>query len=450
MKGRDSLVFLAALCLLTMAESPSCAEDVLVLGLADCVQRALATSSSLRMEDAKSKEASARLDTMKRQYLPSLAATGSYTKLSPVDAGSITASVPKLGDVTVTLPSPLTDSFNFGLGLQQPIFTGAKIASGIKEASSMLDAARFDAVRKRQETIASVETAYWQLDLAEEMTAAIDDNIGAMRAHRDDAERMLEQGAGTKSDLLSTKMKLADAEALGTEVRNAEALSRARLNIAIGLPWNTAFEIAKPADSADSAADKSIDQLVCSALSGRSDLAAVRSRIAAQEAALLNARSGLYPNVFLTGGLSLADPNPRQFPQQAGFSTLWNLGILVSIDLGRIPAVLSQAEEASASVAQEREALVQASQGVTLEVIQSALELSRAADQLRASVTSVSLAEENLRSQQDRVANGIALPSDLDDAENALLQAKIERTRARVTLELAKSALREAVGGEDQ
>jgi outer membrane protein TolC len=58
----------------------------------------------------------------------------------------------------------------------------------------------------------------------------------------------------------------------------------------------------------------------------------------------------------------------------------------------------------------------------------------------------VAQAEENLRVTNERFKEGVALNSEVLEAETALLQARTGHTQALVDLELAKAGLAKAVG----
>ncbi|HET7838725.1 MAG TPA: TolC family protein, partial [Rectinemataceae bacterium] len=309
--------------------SPLMAEDGLVVTPEDCVARALGASQALKLDGARAQAAGARVSTMELQYLPSLVGSAGYTRSSPIDPGKIS-----LPAGAVTLPAPLEDSYNLRLAMQQPLFTGSRLSAGVDQARALYEAAKADERSRRRNTATMAEQAYWGLVLAEETEAVVEENLTAMRAHRDDAQRRLAQGAGTRSELLAAMMRLSDAEARGSETRSSLALSRARLNLLIGLAWDAPTRTSPMPPEATAQEAKDTGELVAVALASRQDLAAMRARVGAQEALLRVSRSALLPSVFLTGSFSLANPNPKAFPQRAGFESLWDLGLLVSIDLG--------------------------------------------------------------------------------------------------------------------
>jgi outer membrane protein len=416
------------------------------LSLVDCLERGMASSRVVAIEAAKTAAADARLSYMKSQYLPSLVGSGSGTHSGLVEGGTITAQPAAGPPITITLPDSVQDAVLFRLGLQQPLFTGFRVEAGIGQARAALAGAAADAKARRREAAGNIEKAWWGLVLAQESSRVVIEGAASIRAHVAEAEDRLDRGIGLRTELLSAKMRVDDLEALLSDADSGLSLARARLNLLIGLPWDAPTEARPPTEPESPTAVPAIEGMVERARIARPELASAASRIASAEAAVRVARSGLLPSVFLTGSYSLADPNPKSIAPAAKFVSLWDIGLLVSMDLGRIPASLAQAEEARANAEQARLALAQAGDSVTLEVVSSWLELSKAAERLRASAGSVGLAEEALRSQKDRFAAGLALSSDVSDAEAALLRSRLDRTRSRVAWELARAALRDSIG----
>ncbi|HRY72479.1 MAG TPA: TolC family protein, partial [Spirochaetia bacterium] len=312
--------------------------------------------------------------------------------------------------------------------------------------------------------------------LASESEAAVAENLLAVRSHRADAERRLAEGTATKSELLSWRMQEVEASVRTRSADADRAAARARLNVLLGRSWDAPLETAEePTMAADGSAAEPTraaaestgaaaaaapegeascpdggageSGLLATALGSRPELAAARARVEAREAAVGVARSALLPALHLTASAAYADPNPKAFPQRPGFELLWDIGLVASLDLGRLPFARSQVEEARAQAREARGALAQAQDGVALELALAGLELEKARDRLESSSAAVALAEENRRVQEERFAAGIALASELADAESALLLARLDGTRSRVAWELARAALRDAAGG---
>ena len=443
----------------------------LVLGLGAAVRLALEASPSLEGAEAALEAADARRDAASRLRLPSVLASAAYSHAGPVEPGVL-----DVGPQKVALPEALQDSTSFRIVLQQPLYTGGRLASGLAQAEAGRAAALAEAAARRRDVAAAAERAWWGLVLASESEAAVAENLLAVRAHRADAERRLAEGTATKSELLSWRMQEVEASVRTRSADADRAAARARLNVLLGRSWDAPLETAEePTMAADGSAAEPTraaaestgaaaaaapegeascpdggageSGLLATALGSRPELAAARARVEAREAAVGVARSALLPALHLTASAAYADPNPKAFPQRPGFELLWDIGLVASLDLGRLPFARSQVEEARAQAREARGALAQAQDGVALELALAGLELEKARDRLESSSAAVALAEENRRVQEERFAAGIALASELADAESALLLARLDGTRSRVAWELARAALRDAAGG---
>ncbi len=426
-----------------------------IIDLHTAIELALASSPTLAGALDSFRAAVARRDVALRQFAPSAVVSAGYTHSSPVDPGTINVPLAPPG-TTITLPAPLEDSTSFRFAVQQPLFTGGRIVAGVAAASAAADSAHADAASRRRMVAASAEQAWWSLVLATESEKAVVENLAAVTTHRADAERRLAQGTGTKSQLLSWEMQEVEAGVRRRAAATDVAAAKARLNILIGLHWNAATSALLPAapdigpDPGDASALSNAvgDGLLDTALANRPEIAAARARISVQEATEAQARASLMPSVYLTGSMTYADPNPKAFPQRSGFEFLWDLGVIASFDIGRVPAALAQIQDARAQAAAARDALGQTHDALTLELVQARFELAKARDRYVSSTAAVNFAEENIRVQNDRYSAGIALASELADAEAALLSAKLDRTRSRVAWELARAELRDAAGGD--
>jgi outer membrane protein TolC len=84
---------------------------------------------------------------------------------------------------------------------------------------------------------------------------------------------------------------------------------------------------------------------------------------------------------------------------------------------------------------------------VAVEVRQRRLEVEAARAGLEASAAGIEAAAEARRVVGERFAAGVATSTDVLDAEVALLEAELERTRLQAALRVAEARLLRAVGG---
>jgi len=158
------------------------------------------------------------------------------------------------------------------------------------------------------------------------------------------------------------------------------------------------------------------------------------------------AKAGVLPQVFLGGNYYYMRPNSRLLPSQDKFYATWDLGLTVSYDIWNGRQTAQQVRQAQARRIQAEDALGLAREQIDLEVPQAWLAAGQARERIAAAAAAVQQAEESCRTARDRFQDGVAISSDVLDAEVLVLQAKTSRTQAVIDLELARIRLRLAAG----
>jgi len=247
------------------------------------------------------------------------------------------------------------------------------------------------------------------------------------------------------SDVLSVEAQRSRQQMLLIEARNACQLAVADLRRLTGLAPDTPIELA--AELAEPGAPTpSAETLVPQARGARPERQAIERRIAAAEQQMLAVAAGSKPIIAVAAGIDYARPNPRIFPRQEEWKPSWDLSVNLSWSLwdgGRVKADLAAAT-AAAQAATER--LKEFDTVLELEVRQRRLDLDAARAAIAAATDAVRSASEARRVLSERYSTGIATSTELLDAQVALLQADLDRTRALANARLAEARLTRALG----
>jgi outer membrane protein len=444
---RASIFAALALCLCAGSAVVAAAEGARVVDLEECIRLGLAYDAGLRSQDLETRAADARIREMQGQYVPSVSLQGSYSRLSDVAAGTIPLNAGPPLPSTITLPPSLDNSTSIRVALQQPLFTGKRIAASIRQAESSRDSSRGDREKTRLDLRYSITEAYWSLARAKAQRGAIDQSVAQAEVHLADARNLLGQGAATNNDVLQAQMRLEDATIDLASLQSVRDIAQVRLALLIGLPWDAALDIPEksPTQGVEPPRESAAD-LVARALSRRPEIFSARSREIAQEASVDVARSGLFPSVSLVGDYTVADPNQRIFPQSDQFTPTWSVGIVASIDLGRFPQYLAQEEQARQKLSQARESSRKIADAVAEDVIRAYVTLREATGRLAALHQETGQAEENDRVTQERYRQGVALSSESLDAQTLVVRARLREDGALFDCLIARAALDRAVG----
>jgi len=413
------------------------------LSLDEAVASGLEASPALHASRMKVESSSARSREVAAGRLPSFKLGGGYARLSEVPPFAVTLPI---SPDPIVVSQNYFNNYSLRLGVQQPLFTGFGLEAGAGSARMLERSAAQDLEKDRSDFVFSVKSAYWGLARAREFESVIDETIRQVREHLKDVRAFFDQGLLTKNDVLRAELELSNAELMRIDARNAAEVALASLNSLIGLPLDTDVELTTSAEAQASLAPADEPSASGAAAAGRADLQAAELRVKASELGVKAAKAGLYPQVFLTGNYYYLRPNSRYLPARDEFKGTWDVSLSVSFDIWNWGQTKSRAEQAKAQLAQAKDVRKLLEDQAALEVIQSRLALDRARDMVRVAGQAVAQAEENLRMIRERFRQGVALNSDVLDADIALLRVSMTRTQAAIDLVLARARLDKALG----
>ena len=151
--------------------------------------------------------------------------------------------------------------------------------------------------------------------------------------------------------------------------------------------------------------------------------------------------------VAVAGGVDYARPNPRIFPRADRWDDSWDAGVSVNWSLwdgGRAAADVAQATFQGEAA---RQRLLEFDSVLSVEVTQRSLEIASG----QAAVAAADEARPRRhrgapRRRASAIGAGVIAQSEVLDAELALLQAQLDRTRALAGVRLAEARLDRAIG----
>ncbi len=416
------------------------AQDSRKLTLEESIRIGLENSELIHSSQMKVNYAKARLSEVNTYRLPSLKLNASYTRLSEIDPFVLNT---PFGNFNIS-PS-IVNNYNIKLSLQQPIFTGFKLASSSNIAEYNYEAQKQVYTKDEQKLILDIKSAYWNLFKVIKVKSVVDENVDLIKAHLSDVKNFYENGISTKNDLLKVQVQLAEAQLRQIDADNGVKLARSNLNNVIGLPLSTITEVQSDVTIEDDTVPE-LDRLIGQAMENRPELKEMDFRLKAGESGVTLAESNWYPQVYLAGNYNYARPNQRIFPLEDKFNGTWDVSVGLSWDIWNWLSTSDQTEQAEAQLEQVKDGYKSMKDGITLEVTQNYLNVLKAKERILASSQSVHQAEENYRVTNETFKNGLALNSDLLDAEFALLQAKTNYIQSLADYEMAKASLEKSIG----
>lgn len=341
-----------------------------------------------------------------------------------------------------------TDTRNMTAGailLTQPLYMGGKILAYYNITKHAETLAAEQNRELRQTVILDVDKAYWQVvSLSNKRKLAI--SYRDMLQHLDDdVLKMIKEGVATKSNELNVSVKLNEAEMTLTKVEDGLTLSRMLLCQLCGLPLDAAPTLADENSESLSTPLGDIQADVQTAMNHRPELAQLREAEYMYDQKVRIERSAFLPQLALTGGYALSNPNVfNSFEKK--FRGTWAVGVMLKVPVwnwneGRYKVRAAKVDAQMASLQQ-----AEAREKIELQVTQEAFRVNEANRKLALSEKNLDKAEENLRTAQVGFKEGVINTSDLLAAQTAWLQAHSDKIDSQIDIRLSRAAYDKALG----
>ncbi len=415
---------------------PALAQETITLD--EAIGRAMQRSARIEELGARQAGAEAAMSGRTAARMPSVALVGGYTRTNHVDEFGIAAPGQPLRLIYPDVP----DNPHARLDLRWPIYTGGRTGALERAAQAERNASVEDLQAARADLRLEVTRAFWALVTARETERVLSRAVQRMDAQVSDLRTRLDQGVIPPNDLTSAEAQRSRQRVLAIEARNTRLVTEADLRRLVGgsgpvAPAETGTAADLPVHEKGMTVEKGMT------LSG-SERRAFEERLIAARARQAATAATTRPQVAAVAGYDYARPNPRIFPRAARWKDSWDVGFNISWtvwDGGRRRA--EQAEAAAATgIVRARITEFERQRAFELEQRRLEVESSRAA--IAAAEEGVRSALETQRVVAERYRAGVATGTDVLDAEVALLQAELERTRALANERLASARLERA------
>lgn len=429
-----------------IASSMAAAQERVRLTLDEAVARGLANSQRLAELRARTEGAEAAEAGRAAASMPSIALLGGYLRTSHVEEFSIA----QPGQPPRIIYPDIPDNFRARIDLQWAIYTGGRTDALERAARAEREAAGEELAAARSDLRLEIARAFWALVTAREAEAVLARSLESLDAHVRDLRSRLDQGLIPPNEVLSAEAQHSRQRVLAIEARNTRAIAEADLGRLLGTDHEEQIEPAValelPRDVTPPPADVPATALIADARAHRPERRVLERRIDASRARGDAAASAGLPQIGVASGYDYARPNPRIFPRSGEWRDSWDVSVNVSWllwDGGRRRADL--AEVAAGTRAAEAR-LSEFDRQTAFEVRQRSLEVDSSRAAIAAASDGVRSAIEARRVLGERFSVGVATSTEVLDAEIAVLQAELDRTRALANARLAEARLERAVG----
>lgn len=341
-----------------------------------------------------------------------------------------------------------TDTHNIWSGavmVRQPIFMGGAITAANKMADIAEEMARTEMDGKVQSTLYTIDETYWLVVSLKQKRRLAESFRNLVGKLNDDVHALIREGVATKADGLKVDVKVNEADMALTQVDNGLSLAKMLLCQQCGLPIDTNIVLADEDSETLNIIEEAATYENVSAQENRSELKLLQNAIDMSQQATNLVRAAYLPQVALTGGYMISNPNAFNGFQNK-FSGVWNVGVVVRVPVwnwfeGEYKVRASKTATAIAKLEME-----DANEKVDLQVAQCRYKLNEAQKRLITSRKNVANAEENLRCANVGFREGVMESTDVIAAQTAWQAAQAQMIDAEIDVKLTQVNLRKALG----
>lgn len=341
-----------------------------------------------------------------------------------------------------------TDTRNMFAGtvsLTQPLYMGGKIIAYNKITKYAEQLAHLQHATGMENIILSTDQAYWQVISLVNKKKLAESYVNLLKTLDSDIDKMVNEGVATKSDGLSVKVKLNEAEVTLTKVENGLNLSKMVLCQLCGIPLNTEISLVDENMENLTLPETYTESNVDIALSNRNELKSLElvSEIYRQKVNV--ARSEFLPSLALTANYMVTNPSlVNGFENK--FRGMFAAGVILKIPVFHWGEGIYKVKAAKAEANIARYQLEDIREKVELQVTQNSYKVNEATKQLIMAEKNMEKAEENLRFANLGFKEGVIPTSNVLEAQTAWLSAQSGKIDAQIDMKMSELYLKKSMG----
>jgi len=380
------------------------------VSLFEAVRHALAHSREGRIAERDVRTAEERKTQATAGRLPRLDANAGYTAYSEPPAVLIQ------GMEAQTMESSVV---NARVTAHQTIFDFGKTGARVSQADARVDAATSRSEVTRERIAFGVIAAFLDARRADQLRQVAEESLAAAGEHRKVAGDFYDLGVVARNDVLAADVRVAREEGVLITAENRVELARSRLALRMGFSGEEAVA-PEPGDFPVPEGDlPPLAESLRVAMEKRPELKAQGAAIREEEATVTAARAEFAPTLYGEGGYlydsNTYNPNPNTFTLLLG---------------GRINLFSGFSDEAAKreallGVERRKEELALLRDEIALSVKRAHLAVAEAQKKKAIAEVAVGQAEENLRIQNNRYREGLAISTEVLDAQTLVTEAKV-------------------------
>jgi len=434
------LMLFAGTCFLTAQE------NTINLDLDKAIQIALEKNTQIKVAELEVDKSEQKLREARSGLFPKIDASAQYQRFieKPViflPAGSPFSPPGQPGILEIGSDN----SYVGTVGASVPLFAlGLYDGTGISSKGVELSTENLKSMQVK--TITDVKKAFLNVIIAREFKNVMQQSLQNALDNFENVKRLNKNEVLSNYDLLRAEVGVENLKPLAQQAEDNYELAKDGLGITIGLSSEKEIEVTGDLEFAEDYQIPSISEIINQVLVDNPQLNIVNKQLEITNTSISLEKSAYFPSLAAFGNYQYqTQANDFKIENYKWVST-FVVGVQLQIPVFngfKTPSRVQQAEIASTQVDEQKKNLIEVLKTQTQSVV---YRIEQAVKRINGQLKTVQQAQEGYTIAKTRLENGIGTQLELNDAELALRQAKLNKLQAIYDLKVAEADLQYLLG----
>lgn len=332
-----------------------------------------------------------------------------------------------------------TQSTNFDLSTNVPLFTSGRITNEIKQGRLDLEASMADLDKVKDNIELQVIRAYLDAIYQKDMVRVAEEQVHLSTLQVKRVQMLYDNDMRSGADLAQIKSAKASDESSLTQQRNAYMLALLELSQLLELPTPDGMDLVTPSTDVSELSDIPLPEVVYSEAVGmKPQVMAEQMRLKSAEKGVKVARSSYFPSLYFSAGMGssyykTSGYDTPSFGSQMKDNFNRYMALSLSVPIFNRFATRNAVRSAKVQVNNQEIQLEETRKALYKEIQQAYYNALASKRQCESAEMSLASANESFELTRNRYENGKANATDFQEAKTSLMKAETTLLQSKYT-----------------
>ncbi|MGQ9672587.1 MAG: TolC family protein [Candidatus Aminicenantales bacterium] len=426
--------------LLTAGGVTAFGQEKMTLTLEKSIRLALSQNPYYLASQERVEGAQSRLRQAAAQFFPSLNAAAQQNLDEKVFILEFPSFIP--GGQPQRVAIDFTRDYQFSFSFSLPLFTGGRLTSGYRQAQYNLYSTQESVRQTNQETVLNVKRGFYGYLLTRELVNVSEEALSLAEKLLQNVKNMVEVGMASRLDLLRAEVRVANLKPSVLQARNNLAVAELSLKTILGLDLLQPVEIV--GEMTYTPVEVQLEESLAKAMMNRPELTQMNYQKKMAEEMAKIARAASLPTIAISGNYNYW-ANDLNFKKD-NWQNFYAFNLVLTIPVFNGFSASAKMAEAQAMIREMEHMEKGLMERIKFEVESAILTLNQARESLLSQEKNIEQAKESVRVAELSYSEGLATILDVDSAQVALSEARINYLRALYEYTVSLAQLEKAMG----